>query len=332
MTKHYFFLSLFLSLSWCVAAQSDPPPPNKEVPPREEILTPLQPTFPGGDMALKAFLDENLVYPQALKDNKIQGWVVASFLIEKDGSITDIQVVRDIGGGAAAEVKRVIGLMPKWIRAEESHSKIRMTLPVQFRLDADHDEHKPTAKNSSSILDMKDLNTVWEAVRLKTQEIYQENEVTPSFKIKSDKDSRLDLVHALEGQFQVNIGNDEIRSLKKAADLRDYLYEAQNGPITFSKINFQGKVERLGTKRKNCKEDFDCLNFIGSMFVPKGVIVTLYNDKKFKGEYLRIDARNQAIEIPTFFDIKVEGNISSNNAGYNWRESTHSIKIEFSKK
>jgi hypothetical protein len=295
------------------------------------MITELQPSFPGGDLALKSFLDENLVYPQALKDAKIQGWVVASFIIEKDGSISDIQITRDIGGGSANEVKRVIGLMPKWVRAEGSHTKVRMTLPVKFHLDADHEEHKPSDKNSSSIVEFKDLNTVWEAVQIKTQEIYQEKEITPSFKIKSDKDSRLDLVHALEGQFQVNIGADEISSLKKASDLRDYLFEAQNGPIAFSKINFKGKVERLGTKRKNCKEDFDCLNFIGSMFVPKGVVVKLYSDKKFKGDYLKIDARNQAVEIPTFFDIKAEGPVSSNNVGFNWRENTHSIKIEFSK-
>jgi|GEM_PF-2402516 len=190
------------------------------------------------------------------------------------------------------------------------------------------DERASDQPSVAKVLPQFDRNTVWEAVRIKTQIIYGDSSVEERFKIKRDKDLRRELVSALEGQFQVNIGDDEIRSLKRADDLVDYLFEAQRGPVTFSRNNFQGKVERLGTSRKACKEDGDCLNFIGAMIVPAGFTVTLYNQPKYKGEQMVVNARNKEVRIPNFFNIEFAQAVTTTSKVINWREEVKSVKIE----
>ena len=190
------------------------------------------------------------------------------------------------------------------------------------------DEGATEQSTVSKVLPQFDRNTVWEAVRIKTRVVYGDSSVSERFKIKRDKDLRRDLVAALEGQFQVNIGDDEIRSLKRVEDLVDYLFDAQRGPVTFSRNNFQGKVERLGTSRKACKEEGDCLNFIGAMMVPAGFTVTLYSQPKYKGEQMVINARNKEVRIPNFFNIEFAQAVTTTSKVINWREEVRSVKIE----
>ena len=82
------------------------------------------------------FLADNIVYPQQAKDNKIEGRVFVSFVVEKDGSISNIKVLRDIGGGCGAEVVRVVKLMPKWKPGTQKGKPVRVqfNLPVQFTM------------------------------------------------------------------------------------------------------------------------------------------------------------------------------------------------------
>jgi protein TonB len=94
------------------------------------------PIFPGGESALTKFLRENINYPKEAIKNKISGTVYVQFIIEKDGSISDIQVVRGIGGGCDEEAVRVIKLLPKWIPAKQNGVEVRAyyILPIQFSL------------------------------------------------------------------------------------------------------------------------------------------------------------------------------------------------------
>ena len=115
-----------------------PPEPAKTVPEKifETFDIQKQPSFPGGEAELMKFLQENIQYPPLARDNNIQGRVVLTFVVGKDGRVSDVQVVKDIGGGCGKEAVRVVQSMPKWIPGEANGNpvKVRYTLPVMFRL------------------------------------------------------------------------------------------------------------------------------------------------------------------------------------------------------
>ncbi len=94
------------------------------------------PSFPGGEKKIQEFLNLNLKYPESMVESNIQGRVFCQFIIEKDGSISDIQVVRSIHELLDNEAVRVINLMPNWIPGKQGGVpvKVRFTLPVQFKL------------------------------------------------------------------------------------------------------------------------------------------------------------------------------------------------------
>ena len=94
------------------------------------------PQFPGGEQELKKFIDQNLRYPEKARNEDIQGKVWLSFVIEKDGSISTIKVVRDIGGGCAEEAVRLLKAMPKWIPGKRDGVlvKVMYNLPFTFKL------------------------------------------------------------------------------------------------------------------------------------------------------------------------------------------------------
>lgn len=95
-----------------------------------------QPEFPGGDKARMRYLQENLKYPQLAKESGIQGTVYVTFVVEKDGSVTDIQVARSIGGGCDEEAVRVVKAMPKWKPGQQRGKavRVRFSLPLKFTL------------------------------------------------------------------------------------------------------------------------------------------------------------------------------------------------------
>lgn len=92
--------------------------------------------FPGGADSLAAFFKRNLVYPEEALNNHIQGRVYVSFCIEKDGNISRIKVLRDIGGGCGAEAVRIVKMMPKWKPAKQNGKVVRSqyNMPIQFVL------------------------------------------------------------------------------------------------------------------------------------------------------------------------------------------------------
>jgi periplasmic protein TonB len=94
------------------------------------------PSFPGGEADLLRFLAKNIEYPTLAKENNVQGLVVLTFVVGKDGSISDVAVVREIGGSCGKEAVRVVKSMPRWIPGEANGHpvKVRFTLPVRFKL------------------------------------------------------------------------------------------------------------------------------------------------------------------------------------------------------
>lgn len=116
-----------------------PPPPPKQVEEEEEeifVVVENQPEFPGGQAAMMKFLSENIRYPVIAQENGIQGRVICTFVVERDGSITDVQVVRGVDPSLDKEAVRVIQSMPKWKPGMQRGKpvRVRFTLPVVFRL------------------------------------------------------------------------------------------------------------------------------------------------------------------------------------------------------
>ena len=94
------------------------------------------PSFPGGDAELMKFLSTHIKYPVVAEENGIQGRVIATFVVERDGSISDVKVVKSVDPALDKEAIRVLKSMPKWIPGKQNGSAVRVkyTVPVTFRL------------------------------------------------------------------------------------------------------------------------------------------------------------------------------------------------------
>lgn len=95
-----------------------------------------QPEFPGGQEAMYEFLRKNIRYPTMAREAGIQGTVFVTFVVEPDGSITNVEVVRGIGGGCDQEAVRVVRSMPPWNPGKQRGQAVRVqfNLPVRFQL------------------------------------------------------------------------------------------------------------------------------------------------------------------------------------------------------
>ncbi|MBR3726925.1 MAG: energy transducer TonB [Prevotella sp.] len=113
-------------------AQPEPKPEPEKV---FEVVEQM-PSFPGGDKALMDFLSNNVKYPVVAQENGVQGRVVISFVVEKDGSITDVRVVRSVDPSLDKEAARVVKSMPRWIPGKQNGAAVRVkyNVPVSFRL------------------------------------------------------------------------------------------------------------------------------------------------------------------------------------------------------
>jgi TonB family protein len=102
---------------------------------QEEVLTIVeqQARFPGGEMSLQKFIVQNLNYPKEARESTVEGRVLVGFTIEKDGSLTDIKIVRDIGASCGTEALRIVSLMPKWEAAQHHGKKVRSRHTQEFK-------------------------------------------------------------------------------------------------------------------------------------------------------------------------------------------------------
>ena len=102
----------------------------------EHVLGEQNPEYPGGEEALYEFIAKNLKYPKAAKDSNITGRVFVLFIVEKDGSISNVRIFRDIGGGCGEAAAEVVKKMPKWKPGKAAGKPIRVqfNLPINFQL------------------------------------------------------------------------------------------------------------------------------------------------------------------------------------------------------
>ena len=94
------------------------------------------PTFPGGQQELMSYLGKNIKYPTIAQENGTQGRVIIQFVVERDGTITDVHVARGVDPYLDKEAVRVVQSMPKWIPGKQNGKAVRVkfTVPVLFRL------------------------------------------------------------------------------------------------------------------------------------------------------------------------------------------------------
>ncbi len=111
------------------------PEPKPEVEKVFDVVEQM-PSFPGGPSALMEWLSNNVKYPVVAQENGVQGRVVVSFVVERDGSITDVKVVRGVDPSLDREASRVVRAMPRWIPGKQNGSAVRVkyNVPVAFRL------------------------------------------------------------------------------------------------------------------------------------------------------------------------------------------------------
>jgi TonB family protein len=97
----------------------------------------VMPEYPGGHEALFAYISENIKYPEKAKKEKIQGRVFVSFVVEKSGKVTNVSILRGIGGGCDEESLRVVSEMPIWKPGLQDGKPVRVqfNLPIKFALD-----------------------------------------------------------------------------------------------------------------------------------------------------------------------------------------------------
>ena len=114
---------------------AEPEPPKVEETKVFDVVEEM-PQFPGGQAALLEYLAKNIKYPVVAEENGIQGKVIVTFVVERDGSITDVKVVKSVDPSLDKEASRVVKSMPRWQPGKQNGSAVRVkyTVPVQFNL------------------------------------------------------------------------------------------------------------------------------------------------------------------------------------------------------
>ncbi len=132
-TNAFLFLLLFLGMTQVSYSQEKTDSISSE---NEFFELTEQPSFPGGIKAMMKFISDEVIYPKDAIDNAIEGNVAIQFVVEKDGSIVNINILRDPGGGLGSEAERIVRLMPKWSPAYQKDVPVRvkMVIPIRFKL------------------------------------------------------------------------------------------------------------------------------------------------------------------------------------------------------
>lgn len=112
------------------------PAPSNEDKTYEMFDVTREPTFPGGQANLYKFISDSLQYPALAREKMIQGLVVVTFVVDHDGSIKEVKIIKDLEGGCGQEAARIMSIMPRWVPGEISGKpvRVRFTLPVRFKL------------------------------------------------------------------------------------------------------------------------------------------------------------------------------------------------------
>ncbi len=154
MKKTMLYMIICLLCVSLANAQNNNPlnnSPDKDTTQEVFVDPVIHPKFPGGDEALMQYLSENLVYPPTIQDRRFKGKVLVQFVVETDGSISNVEVVRSLYKDLDEEVVRVIKNMPKWIPAEQDGKAIReyYRVPIGFEFG---DSSMPTFSTSNNTI------------------------------------------------------------------------------------------------------------------------------------------------------------------------------------
>lgn len=133
-------ISLLLTLSSCEKDDDDIDDPEPVTEIVDETVDQMA-YYPGGIPALMDFLNENIKYPEQAERECIEGRVVAGFIVERDGSVSNIEILKSVHPLLDAEVVRVMSLMPNWIPGRQNGQPVRVkySLPITFRLISDNE-------------------------------------------------------------------------------------------------------------------------------------------------------------------------------------------------
>lgn len=131
---NFCFIGIFFVLSSALQAQGPALSEDKPVYGVEQM-----PQYPGGDEALLKFIKDNLRYPQAAAEKGIEGRVTIRFVINREGSVTDVTVIRGLDSACDNEAMRVVKMMPTWIPGKQNGKNISVyyTLPIVYKLKKD---------------------------------------------------------------------------------------------------------------------------------------------------------------------------------------------------
>jgi protein TonB len=115
--------------------EESPNAPEEEKVHKTRIVEEI-PQFPGGPLEFIKWLTRNLKYPSSVERQRIQGKVVAEFIVNKDGSVTDVRVVKSLHPACDREALRVLRMMPRWTPGIENDQPCRtkVCIPIVFRL------------------------------------------------------------------------------------------------------------------------------------------------------------------------------------------------------
>lgn len=311
-------------------AQTNDGSPNIEEKTFEMFDLEKQPVFPGGEPAMMQFISENLKYPALARENAIQGMVALTFVVDKDGSVTNVNIIKDIGGGCGKEAVRVVQSMPKWTpgQANGQPVKVRYTLPIRFKLEgADPPSLLPTG-NETGILSKDEL---WKMVAEGAQKTLTSKGVpdrSSPFEYKRVNEKTFLLF--LETTLKVKVSAADIQGFKNLGDISDYFFRAQFAPELYTKEGMRGKYAKFLTDRADFDLNADGLGRIASLVIPKGCQVVLFSKKDFKGKKLKIDATGMEITISQMsavINVKDKKGVLKGNTSTNWEMNTKSIKI-----
>lgn len=168
MKNHAFMTILLLLMTSIMTAQSltnelDTASSSKLQSEDQEltfVVVEKMPEFPGGSQAMMKYIGENIKYPALAQKNNIQGRVVCQFVIDKDGSVTEVEVVRTSGDiSLDAEAVRVVSSMPKWAPGIQRGKAVRVkyTTPINFRLGNGSKNEVADTSNSKNTQMRRDL-------------------------------------------------------------------------------------------------------------------------------------------------------------------------------
>ncbi|MDD2474336.1 MAG: TonB family protein [Dysgonamonadaceae bacterium] len=329
LTKYLSILPLALLLITAnsVYAQQNEPkeeakPPQEQDPVKKEsksdeifVVVEKQPSFKGNVKAMMEFIEKEMKYPVIAKENGIQGRVIVNYIIEKDGSLSDVQIVRGVDPSLDKEAIRIIEAMPKWNPGlqRDERVRVRYTLPISFKLDENEDTSEMT---TVSIKILKDK---------------ERDEVIVRGYDSMNKASRESLIKKLENGNPLYIVDDvkmikgfrlnsiiptkieSISVLKDKSALEVYGEEGKDGVILITLKDKTKtptkKPETIDSKRKSDRDDVFMVVENQPEF-PGGVQALM----KFLGDNIKypVEAHKNGIEgrVITSFIVNKDGSVS----------------------